>query len=1307
MRKFLKYIKFILITLIVLISLHCAGICVFTPLIQKYIYNKTGYKLKFDNFYISPLGLTLENLKADDMFAANKVTFKINPLKLFKYIASPVDWIDRINIPKLEIYLNSDINIINSYIRDIPIEEKTDDKKEDAISKESINLLKILNSDINIKNRDKNFLNPIFCLSSKGTVDKKEATKSKKSNNLLKIVNSDINIINRDKIVLNSIFYIRDIPIKINSRLEKKTENIFTVSSLFTAKDKANLCLRSKGTIDFSSLDISQNIEIEQMLYKGFDFSGSSCSFSKSASNYNANFTGDSGCFSFSSSENSAIDIKSEIDLSKINKKLAGNVQIKFNKRHNKRDIKLDIINLNIFGSKYGNFKLLGVRNNDNIYNMSCMYGHDKKIKIAYTKEDGKHKAKIMVKNQTAGVIEGDFKTGKITGNINNVNIGGVPISGYMEFQGHLDTENNIKGVIKSTGTRVAGLSLGSISADAVISTEKLEIFNLKSDNGIKASISAKFKENKLSGDVDLKNINIKGIYPEISGFLNSHVKFSGELDSPHIIISATVREGKYLAQSFSLTSKLEYEDGTFKINNVRLKSPFELEFSGYVNPYVKNGKYCPRIFLNAASACIKTVKLNDVESEIEFSDDKIIINSAYAKVSNGEVKVDKGFFNIKDGVYNLDLSLINVPVGSADIFSKVKLSGKRIKEKNKIAYNGSLKFNDLWINKCKLSSSCFDYSLKDKAFEFSQKSNDINKYNSLSSVVSRDTGPTAKFGIKGSNIDLSFVNDILNLPDNFFREGSVDIKANLYGNIDNPQWNLSISSTRSGYVADVPYDNFNTELSFDNNCVCIKASVSKQNELSMYIDGNFPLRFDKATAETKQKEPVGISYKIDDRKLHILKYLSNKYIEPKSLSGEMSFNGKILGTYEKPSNSGELSITGCSFKTKYLSEEVKDMSVKISLDKNIIKIGKFNFKSGNGELKVSGEAELEKFKIGNFNIEISTDKNGIPLCIPQLLISKTLYTFSPLTSKILSKILYTFSPLNDKHSSGKLILDKVNIRGTPLKPKVSGRIALKNAQFVWPDNEELEDLHIPVPEDTEFDLKLIANKNIRLETSRISMSINGLVHIRGTYAEPEIKGVIKNLNGEVIGYCGADAADAKGAEIKIDKTKISGPSSKDNLNTNTQNSNSPETNLQKPRLQVAISPETNLQKPRLTDKQVANSSDTTTTIYQTIALNTFGRLLSTYKITNFLNDLLANAEFSWSSFNKSSRGFKNFKCSTSRMYFIDDCFFRYSFDNESTLNKIELGYKMTENSSIDIGFECGPSYESMRIMVKLEYRFF
>ncbi|GHT40987.1 hypothetical protein AGMMS49921_03280 [Endomicrobiia bacterium] len=1191
-RKFLKYITFILITLIVLVSLYCAKIHIFTPLIQKYICNKTGYELKFDNFYISLLGLTLENLKADNIFAANKITFKINPLKLFKHIASPVDCIYKISIPKLEIYLGKD-------------------------------------------------------------VDKKEATIKKKTDYLLKIVNSDINIINHDKIVLNSIFYIQDIPIKINSQLEKKTESIFTVSSLFTAKDKANLRLRSKGTIDFSSLDISHNIEIEQMLYKGFDFSGSSCSFSKSASNYNANLTGDFSCFSFSSSKNGAIDVKSKIDLSKINKKLAGNVQLKFNEWRNKEDIELDITNLNIFGSKYGNFKLLGVRNNDNTYNMSCMHGHDKKIKVAYTKEDGKHKAKIIVKNQTVGVIEGDFKTGKITGNINNVNIGGVPISGYMEFQGHLDTENNIKGVIKSTEIRVDGLSLGNISADAVISTEKLEIFNLKSDNGIKASISAKFKENKLSGDVDLKNINIKGIYPKISGFLNSHMKFSGELDNPHIIISAAVREGKYLAQSFSLTSKLEYEDGTYKINNVSLKSPFEVEFSGYVDRYVKNGKYCPRIFLNAASACMKTVKLNDVESEIEFSDDKIIINSASAKISNGKVKVDKGFFNIKDGAYNLDLSLINVHVGPADIFSKVNLSGKRIKEKNKIAYDGSLKFNDLWINEHNLSSPCFGYSLKDKAFEFSQKSYDINKYNSLNCVVFRDTGPTSKFGITGSNIDLSFVNSILNLPDAFFKGGSVDIKANLYGNIDNPQWDLSISST-SGFVVDVPYDNLNIELGFDNNCVCIKeASVSKQNELSISIttNGNFPSRFDKATAKMKQKEPVGISYKIDDRKLHILKYLLDRdsdFIKSESLSGKMSFNGKILGTYEKPSTNGELSITGGSFKAaKYFSKEVKDMSVKISLNENQIKIDKFNFKSGGGKLNASGVAELEKFKISNFNINISTDKNGIPLSIPQLPMSES---------------LNTLLPFGDKYSSGRPIFDKINIRGKPSEPTVSGCIELKNTQFALPDDEELE---LPIPKTTEFDLKLIADKNTKLKTPLFSALAKGLIHIRGTYAKPEVERIIKNLEGEIIGYYGLGYSigaftDAKDAKMKIDKTdkiKIPDPSSKDNLNTNTQNS-----------------------KSQITSERISQMA----TISLNPVVNDAIRSLTSnaFQATNPLNELLANLKFSFSEFD-----LEKLKCS-SKVYLVSDVFIEQFFTNKLTHKETELGYEIREGISVGIGSE-------------------
>jgi cytoskeletal protein CcmA (bactofilin family) len=1055
----------VLIPLVALVSLYYARTSILTPIIQRYICTKTGYELKFDNLYISPFSLTLKNLKAGNIFASHKVTFKINPLKFFKHISSPIDCITKINISKLEIYLDKDAN-----------------KKDSILNKVFIKLP----------------ASEVAVYADEVIIKKSDA----ETYNLLKIVGLDM-LVCRDKIVLDSTFYIQDIPVKVNSQATRKTKSLFAISSLFCAKDKIDLCLCSKGTIDFSSLDISQNIEIKQMSYKGFDLGGALCSFLKYNDNYNADLTGDFGCFSFSSLGDGTTCVKSKVDISKINKEFAGSVQLKFNEQRNKGDIELNATNLTIFGNNFGNFKLLGLKNNDNIYNMSCTYGYDKKydkkIEIVYTK-GGKYEAKTGI----PCIIKGDLKTGEIAVDINNANIGGASVSGYAQFQGHLDAENNIKGSIKGKSIKVAGMSLGNISADAVISTEKLKISNLKSGSDIKAQISANFKENELSGNIDLKNINVDGVYAGMSGYLNSHIKLSGQLNNPHVIISALGAKGKYLEQSFSLMSKLEYKEGIFKINNADFKLPFfEVGFSGNASLYEKNGAYYPKVFLKAKSAYVKNVKLNDVDFNIGFNDDKITISDSYARISNSEIRLDKGFFDIKDGNYALDLGLTNVHAGSADIFGKVSLSGRRTKENDEFTYNGNIGFDDFWINEHKFSSY-FDYSLKDKTFEFFQKSGDIDKYSPSGVVVFRNIGSAESLDIeiRRTSIDWHFINNALNLPDVF--DGKVNIDASFCGNISNPKGKLSLVST-NGSITGAPYDNCNIEMNLCNNHASINASINKpNNEIYIAVAGNFPLGFDKAATEIIRKDPIDIHYKIDDRKLNILKYLSNGNI--KKSDGQMCLEGNISGTYENPTNNGNLSIAGGLFESKvYFNKKVEDMSTEISLDENIIKINKFSFKSGSGKLNAFGKIKLKKFGIDNFDINISTDKNGIPLSIPQLPITTT-------ASKFMGSHL-------QEYSSGNPVFKNIKIQGTTLCPKISGRIELKNTRFNFdPDkNEKLENSYIP--ENTEFNLELASDKNTRFENSYVSSLIKGLVHIKGTYDNIKVDGTVEALKGKVTYY--------------------------------------------------------------------------------------------------------------------------------------------------------------------------------------------
>jgi hypothetical protein len=1275
--------------------------------IQKYISIKTGYEVKFDNFYILPFSVVFANVNVSNTIAIQKITFKLSPLKFFVHITDPfpLNCISRINISKLEIFLNKN-------------------PKDKNVSSDKRNIsVKLPESEIAI------FID--------------ETAVKNDNRRLLKIIGADI-LINHDKITLESVMYALGIPVKISSHIERATGDTFNTSSVFTSEDRVDdILLKSTGTIDLASLDITQNIAVEKLVHSGFKLIGSSGVFSKVGDAYKINLAGGFGKFEFNSSSGGAAEAKSEIDISKINKSMSGNISLNFKEQDSTSIFGLNMTDLVIFGFRLGNFNLSGTKKRGSFYSMLCAYGNGGKIEIDYAKS-GDYKARLIIKNETAGAAKGNIKTGEVAvdmknidvayipfmgafakgvtnisgamdevsgqidftfknftvagidaadmmggitknndvyvfnfyksdnsitlnnviksgklistdfkfinvnisnilrrlfgyskyavsgiasgrikyeegsmmkfdikafegtmydnkfkkfeakGDINlsrinierfvlrnysdeiivdisgllslvatnpvsslyvnakGINAGAVKVSGQAVFHGGLSDNNEIKGVIESTGASISGVSLGNILAEATISKKKFEISNLKSDIGIKASAMVDFEENKISGSIYFKNTNIKGIYTGLSGFLSSAVKFSGRLDNPDVKILAFIERGEYLSQSFSFSSELEYKNNSIKVSkavvtankmkvalkgnylnggvlflnvenlteniiNVFLgfKTSVKGSFSGSGFFAAREGKQYLKIFLEAKSACIKAIKLNDVKCDVEIDSGNIAVSNISAKVLDSEIRADKGFFNIEDGKYGIDLSLINAHVGRIDLFGNIKLSGKMTKRKNGHMYSGTVDLQNFWMNRHRLPFSQFDYTLKDKTLEFLKKANGMNLYSSSGLVVFGDVISVKEFNIskdktslnlradfskdsvnlwiKGSNIDWRFINDIFNFPDAL--RGNVDINASLAGSISRIEGNMSITSI-NGYVIEVPYDSFNVEVDFSDNYARIKkATVLKRDEISISARGGFPLWFDKTLSEKMQKKPINVVYEIEDHKLKVLKYLSNGCISP--CSGEMLLKGSFEGTYEKIKNNCRLSIAAGSFKAKNYFDNVKDMSVEMSLIENLIKIDKFNFKLGEGELNIYGQLKLDSFNIKDFDIRLVAENDKrIFLHIPQLL--------GLMGAKLFLKDYY----------DGELSFD-VRIQGPPEKPKVSGSLLLQNMQFVFPGTNAGEGLDF-IPKTTEFDLKLITAKNAKFENSFVSALINGFLYIKGPYSNLKMNGIIETSNGRM-----------------------------------------------------------------------------------------------------------------------------------------------------------------------------------------------
>ncbi|MDR1401059.1 MAG: translocation/assembly module TamB [Endomicrobium sp.] len=744
--------------------------------------------------------------------------------------------------------------------------------------------------------------------------------------------------------------------------------------------------------------------------------------------------------------------------------------------------------------------------------------------------------------------------------NMKKVYIGGVRTTGCLRFQNGLSNDNKIKGVIKSDSVKVSGVSFENVVANAEISFDDFKISDLRSDNGVKGTVLMNFKKNKLSGNFCFKNTNIGGIYPGLYGVLSSIVKFSGKLTNPDIDIATSLTKGMYLSKFFSFSSKLTrrsgvvtfdailsadktkvtikkdcLRNGTFLLTVDNLTEKIMGMFLGFKIPinrcFSGNGiftmvdkKYNLKMSLKAKNSYVETFGFNDVKFDIEMSSGNIIVNNASAKILDGEIKIDKGFFNIKGGRYGLNLSLLNVHIGPIDLFGNFKLFGETAKgEKGSMYHNGRVDLSDLWINGYHLSCFHFNYTAKDKILEFFHRADSSCLCDCSGLIVLGETMPIKKFNIlkgkssfslnvdssgdyinlksKGSNIDWDFITNILNLPIPI--KGNACVNVSLLGNINNPKGDVTITSA-NGSIMEIPYDSFDVEIGFLNNIATLKKVVMiKLNEISVHVRGSLPFWFNKALVDKVKKKYIDVFYDIEDNKLNILKYLSKGFV--KYSSGRMFLKGHVGGTYEKVSNNAKLLIIGGAFELKNYIDRVRNMSVEMSISENFVRINRFDFKSGHGKLNICGQIGINNFRIKDFDVRFVTDDKGIHLCVMEL----------PISSNIIS-----YKYLSQDYSVGEPCFD-IKIRGTPEKPKVSGSVLLKNTRFTFPEDISCKNKSFIFPKDTEFDLELKTSGNTKFENSFISAFVRGSLFIKGFYNDIEMRGIIESSNGVVdcLGY--------------------------------------------------------------------------------------------------------------------------------------------------------------------------------------------
>jgi len=1280
MQKYLKHTIYMLVALVGLFSLCFAKTFVFSPFIQKYVHAQTGHNCNFDNFYILPFSLTLENVTLDDLVTMQSIKFELNPAKFLVRIIRPVVSINRIDISKMEVSLSENYeneNIFHYFENNIIKLPKSEISIfiDEIIAKNNINFVKVSNANIMISS-DHFTVDLIVCVLGipikfnlysrqmlDGTLDTSSIFALKNKISMVISLNGKSNLSSNHSIAIEKFEFCHTLKneTKVISETDifKVNEDLYRNNLRFKGLNTkrifnfnlTKLCACNFNLCDFSLLKTEDYIRVYNVKYMYASEKKMEISYCKNG-NYELTLivknkvigtikgnakTGEIAVnIRNINIEDIPIislvfkDVKGIISVLGSINRTSGRIDLKFKKFSlSNADVNIeniggsvtrnnDLYLFNFFKDNssvilktvvennkvaWANFEFNGIDMSEIFHAYKCLAhkvtgkinGYINYKRNTLTKFDIKAFEVILYDNKLKKIeVSGDMNFSKVNikkfvlkdnfgkvsmnvsgmilfkkaldissiyVNMKNICICGVETTGYLKFQNNLRNDNKVNGIIKGNNIKIFGMSFKNILASVAISSDKFEIFNLRSDNGVRGAVLMDFKKDKFSGNLYFKDTNIEGVYPGLYGLLNSIVKFSGKLSNPCINVVTSLIRGKYLSNFFSFALRLIYRNGidtfdamlftdktkitikndclkkgtflltvdnlTEKIMSMFLnfKIPLNGCFSGSGNFTVVAGGYNLEMCLKAKYAYIEALRFNDVRFDIGMSCGSVIVNNASAKILDSEIKIDKGFFDIKNGKYGFNLSLLNMHIGFIDLFGDLKVFGEITRNgKCSTQHTGMIDLSDLWINNYHLSCLSFYYTTKNKILEFSHKADSFSSYDCSGLIALDGIVPIKKFSVlkgktsfnlnvdssidyinlkaKGSNVDWSSIINILSLP--ISMKGNANIDVRLLGNINNPRGDMVIVST-NGSIMGIPYDNFDVEIGFWDNIITLKkVAMIKLNEMSAYIRGSLPFWFNGVLLNESKKKYINVFYDIEDNKLNIIKYLSKGFI--KCSSGKMFLKGSVTGTYGKVSNNADLLIMGGTFELKNYVDKIKSMSVEMSIDENLVRINKFDFKSGRGGLNVYGQIGISNFSVEDFDIRFITNNKGIRLCVPQLPIPSSTITIS-------SRYL-----LQD-YSAGEPYFD-IRIQGTPEKPKISGFVLLKNTRFTFPGNIGYINKNSVFPKDTEFDLELRACEGTKFENSFVSAFIRGSVFIKGFYNDIKTRGIIESSSG-IVDYLG------------------------------------------------------------------------------------------------------------------------------------------------------------------------------------------
>ncbi|MDR3244225.1 MAG: hypothetical protein LBT79_05695, partial [Elusimicrobiota bacterium] len=712
-------------------------------------------------------------------------------------------------------------------------------------------------------------------------------------------------------------------------------------------------------------------------------------------------------------------------------------------------------------------------------------------------------------------------------------------------------------------------------------SKKSVNISDIDSANGLRADFKYDFEKDLLSATMRFKNSEISNIYEGLTkGTLNMEVKIS---KAPRLKINAnaSIRKGVYMKFPFLLDLNASYDNNEILINNlnisgnnakikakgkyaklnniefsfenitkeisdkfVNIKIPIKSgTFFGEGRLYNNYGGDSVQMVLRGSDTVVSNIKINSFTADIDINKSLVSAGSVSAKIAGGEIKMQSAVFDIKSGKYFLNFELINANAGFLNLFGKISVDGNA----DDNAFSGTVYLDDLWINKYKISKFDMKYRVEGSSVDLSARNSknafifnasafiDLkpsvtirNFYLSYANTMFLAEGiidrNDFRTNIRGSNIDLDIICDILNSPIDM--EGKANFIFHSSSSFKDPLINMTLNVV-NGSVARVPYDAANISFNVKQNAAELSARISKRNELDVSIDASFPFWLDDSIRDAMRKRAVNIKYDLTNSNLSILKYLSDDFIEPKS--GKILLRGSITGSLEEMSNSGLFTISAGVLSFKEYLPRMKDIDIDILFKDNDIEIRKFSAKSPKGIFKMTGSLNIEDFEIREFNIRAFSEDGGIPIQVPDLSIPSSIISEAVL--KDISKAEPTFD---------------ISIIGPADKPNIAGKIILENARFNYPSVSGQGADFSFIPPNAQIDIDLITGKNTNFENAYVNARIDGNIKFSGTAAALQKQGII-NIQRGVLNYLGAgfDIVSAK-IEIIDNMVYVSGESKTD-----------------------------------------------------------------------------------------------------------------------------------------------------------------